>query len=236
MIEIKGLEKRFGNLEVLKGIDLAVRPGEVTAVVGPNAAGKTTLMKIILGLTKPDAGSVDVLGNRLNGDYAYREEIGYMAQIARFPDNITVAEALDLLGDLRGGFDYTSDELYGGFELATHRDKPLRTLSGGTRQKVSALVAFMFGPKILILDEPSAGMDPVSSSLLKDRIIHEKEAGRTILMTSHIMSEVDELADRFVYLMDGRVWIDRETQEIRSDLGEDRLERALARMLKAESA
>ena len=93
MIEIKGLEKRFGQLEVLKGIDLSIRSGEVTAVVGPNAAGKTTLMKIILGLTKADAGSVDVLGVRLNGQWAYREEIGYMAQIARFPDNITVAGA-----------------------------------------------------------------------------------------------------------------------------------------------
>jgi Cu-processing system ATP-binding protein len=236
MIKIKGLEKRFGQLQVLNGIDLSVRPGEVTAVVGPNAAGKTTLMKIILGLTKQDAGSVEVLGTRLNGHWAYRQDVGYMAQIARFPDNITVAEVLELLCSLRGNFDYSSDELYSGFELDVHADKPLRTLSGGTRQKVSALVAFMFDPKILILDEPSAGMDPVASSLLKDRISREREAGRTILMTSHIMSEVDELADRIVYLMDGRVWIDREIAQIRSDIGEDRLERALARMLKQQMA
>lgn len=236
MIEIKGLEKRFGQLEVLQGIDLSVRPGEVTAVVGPNAAGKTTLMKIILGLTKADAGSVEVLGTRLNGHWAYREEVGYMAQIARFPENITVAEVLELLCSLRGGLDYSTDELYEGLELDIHRNKPMRQLSGGTRQKVSALVAFMFGPKILILDEPSAGMDPVASSLLKDRIIREREAGRTILMTSHIMSEVDELADRIIYLMDGRVWIDRATAQIRSDIGEDRLERALARMLKEQTA
>lgn len=236
MIEIRALEKRFGQLEVLKGIDLSVKAGEVTAIVGPNAAGKTTLMKIILGLTKSDAGSVEVLGTRLNGEWAYREEIGYMAQTARFPEHTTAVEVFDLLCGLRGGFDWRSEALFDGFQLDRELDKPMRALSGGTRQKISALIAFMFKPKILILDEPTAGLDPVASSLLKDRIRAEKEAGRTILMTSHIMSEVDELADRMIYLMDGRVWLDRETREIRTDFGEDRLERALARMLTEETA
>ncbi|MFQ5584284.1 MAG: ABC transporter ATP-binding protein [Calditrichia bacterium] len=174
MIEISGLKKRFGKLEVLKGIDLEIEGRKVNAIVGPNAAGKTTLIKSILGLVKPDSGSIFVKGQKLNGIWDYKKYIGYMPQIARFPENLTASEVIRLLTDLRENSAKTDIELLKSFGLEKEIEKALRTLSGGTRQKVSAVIAFMFHPDILILDEPTAGLDPISSSILKDKIIKEK--------------------------------------------------------------
>jgi len=232
MIEIHGVHKRFGPLEVLKGVDLVIRPGVVTAIVGPNAAGKTTLMKCVLGLTMIDSGRIKVLDTVLNGDWAYRRHIGYMAQIARFPDNLSTAELLRLLRNLRdGGAPDNSDELVEAFGLGSELSKPLKTLSGGTRQKVSATIALMFDPAILVLDEPTAGLDPQASSYLKDVISDHRTRGKTIVMTSHIMSEIDELADRIVYLLDGKVIFDDEKAALKQRSGDVRLDRALVNAL-----
>ena len=232
MIEIHEVHKRFGPLEVLKGIDLVIRPGVVTAIVGPNAAGKTTLMKCVLGLTMIDSGRIKVLDTVLNGEWAYRRQIGYMAQIARFPDNLSTAELLRLLKNLRdGGAPEYSDELVEAFGLRSELSKPLKTLSGGTRQKVSATIALMFDPAILVLDEPTAGLDPQASSYLKDVISDHRARGKTIVMTSHIMSEIDELADRIVYLLDGKVIFDDEKAALKQRSGEVRLDRALVNAL-----
>jgi len=232
MIEIHEVHKRFGPLEVLKGIDLVIRPGVVTAIVGPNAAGKTTLMKCVLGLTMIDSGRIKVLDTVLNGEWAYRRQIGYMAQIARFPDNLSTAELLRLLKNLRdGGAPEYSDELVEAFGLRSELSKPLKALSGGTRQKVSATIALMFDPAILVLDEPTAGLDPQASSYLKDVISDHRARGKTIVMTSHIMSEIDELADRIVYLLDGKVIFDDEKAALKQRSGEVRLDRALVNAL-----
>lgn len=232
MIEIQGVCKRFGSLEVLRGVDLSIIPGRVTAIVGPNAAGKTTLMKSILGLTRADAGTIRVLDTVLNGNWDYRRQIGYMPQSASFPENLSTAELLSLLRNLRGPeTDRGSAELLEAFDLAGEVAKPLKTLSGGTRQKVSATVALMFDPAILILDEPTAGLDPSASSYLKDLISKRRNDGKTIVMTSHIMSEIDELADRIVYLLDGKVRFDEEKTALKLRAGEDRLDRALVNVL-----
>jgi Cu-processing system ATP-binding protein len=236
MIEIRNLHKAFGKLHVLQGIDLDIGEGEITAILGPNAAGKSTLLKTVLGLVKADRGTIDVCGVRINGTPEYRRMIGYMPQNARFPENLTARQVLAMVRDIRQEPAASEEGLIEAFRLGTELDKPLKTLSGGTRQKVSAVITFMFDPRIIILDEPTAGLDPVASSLLKDRILLEKERGKTVILTSHIMSEVDELAGRIVYLLDGRIHFDHQTEALKAATGEQRLERALARMMGGDGA
>jgi Cu-processing system ATP-binding protein len=231
MIRITGLTKRFGRNEVLRGLDLDVPAGSVTAVLGPNGAGKTTLIKSCLGLVKPDAGEILINGVRVGSDAGYRRDIGYMPQIPRYPENLTVSEILGMIRDLRGHHDDLDTELVDVFGLDAQLDKPFRVLSGGNRQRVSAAIAFMFRPSLLFLDEPTAGLDPVASSTLKDRVRREKEAGRTIILTSHVMSEVEELADVVVYILDGTVQFQRSVTELMSGTGELTLERAMARVM-----
>jgi Cu-processing system ATP-binding protein len=237
MIRITALAKRFGKLDVLRAVDLDVRAGKVTAVVGPNGAGKTTLIKTILGLTRPDAGRVLFDGERVGDDPEYRSRVGYMPQIARFPENLTAAELLAMLRDLRGTPARVDEELVEGFQLAGHLGKPLRTLSGGTRQKVNAVMAFLFDPDLLILDEPTAGLDPVAAGVLKDKIRAARDAGKTFILTSHIMSELEELADDVAFLLDGRVRYAGPVHDLKLATRELSLERAVARMmLDAEAA
>ncbi len=236
MIQINGLKKQFGKLEVLKGIDLTLNTGNVTAIVGHNGSGKTTLIKAILGLVRADSGEISVDGTRVNGDVRYKNEIGYMPQIARFPENLTVAEILTLIKDLREQESAIDEFLYEAFDLEKEAHKPLRTLSGGTRQKVSAVIAFLFQPKILILDEPTAGLDPLSSSILQDKILEERRNGKTIILTSHIMSEIETLADELVYLQDGEIFYNGQLKNMLKSTGEKKLERAIARLIEGAAA
>ena len=210
MIAITGLDKRYGAHHVLRGIDLAIPRGRITAVVGPNGAGKTTLIKALLGLVRADTGSIHVDGTLVGEDCAYRSRIGYMPQIARYPHNLSARELLAMLKDLRsadrpGQPLQLDEELIDRLALGGQLDKPLRTLSGGTRQKVNAVMAFLFAPDLLILDEPTAGLDPASSGVLKDKILADRDAGRTFILTSHFMSELEELATDVVFLLDGSV-------------------------------
>lgn len=236
MIEITGLTKQFGQQRVLRGIDVALRPGRVTALVGPNGAGKTTLIKSILGLTRPDGGQIRLGDVPIGDDPAYRARIGYMPQIARFPENLSATELITMLRDLRGNDTPIDESLIAGFDLADHMAKPIRVLSGGTRQKVNAVQAFLFRPELLILDEPSAGLDPVASGVLKDRILAEREAGRTFILTSHVMSELDELADDVVFLLEGRVKFAGPIHDLKVQTRQLSLERAIAQMMLREVA
>ena len=234
MIRIDRLTKRFGDLTVLQSLTLDVTAGRVTAIIGPNAAGKTTLMKSIVGLTRPDSGTIAVNGVRVNGDERYRAGIGYMPQIARFPENMTAAELLELARDLRrsGGYPATIDEeLLKRFDLPSFANKPLRTLSGGTRQKVNAALAFLFSPALLMLDEPTAGLDPVASSALKDKILTTRSEHRTVIVTSHVMSELEEIADDVVLLVDGQLRFSGSVHEIKGTTRQATLERAVANLL-----
>lgn len=231
MVEIKGLRKSFGRLCVLDGVDLSVTRKRVTAIVGPNAAGKTTLIKTILGLTRADSGTIRVNGTTIAGREDYRAHIGYMPQIARFPENLSGADVFAMLKDLRGVTTGVDERLIGEFKLDGEVSKPLRTLSGGTRQKINAVMAFLFSPDLLILDEPTAGLDPVASGVLKARIAEERESGTTFILTSHIMSELEELADDVVFLHDGKVEFAGPITEIKSLTRQDNLERAIAAMM-----
>lgn len=236
MIEITKLTKRFGANEVLRGVDLRVERGRVTGIVGPNGAGKTTLLKLLLGLSQPTSGEIRVDGSVVNGDERYRARIGYMPQIARFPDNLTASELFAMLRDLRGDPGDLDEEMLNRFQLEPHLDKPLRVLSGGTRQKVNACLALLFRPSLLLLDEPTAGLDPLSSATLKDKIQALRSADVTVVVASHIMSELEELCDDVAFLLDGVVRYIGPVSQLTAMTRQANLERAIAALMIREVA
>lgn len=235
MIDIQNLTKRFGALEVLRGVTLGVGSGRVTGIVGPNGAGKTTLIKSLLGLTRPDGGEILIDGTRVSGTDDYRARIGYMPQIARFPENLTANELFAMVRELRGE-QPLDEELIEQFRLRDQFDKPLRVLSGGTKQKVNACLAMLFRPDILVLDEPTAGLDPLSSAILKDKIHAKRAEGTTVIITSHIMAELEELCDDVAFLLDGVVRFLGTVRDLKAATRQANLERAIAALMIREVA
>jgi len=236
MIEITKLTKRFGVHEVLRDVDLRIERGSVTGIVGPNGAGKTTLVKMVLGLSHPTSGEIRVDGTPVNGDERYRARIGYMPQIARFPENLTASELFAMLRDLRADSGDLDEEMLNRFQLEPHLDKPLRVLSGGTRQKVNASLALLFRPSLLLLDEPTSGLDPLSSATLKDKLHALRTDGVTVVVASHIMSELEELCDDVAFLLDGAVRYVGPVAQLRAMTRQANLERAIAALMIREVA
>ena len=235
MIEFRRIAKSFGAAAVLRGVDVTVERGRVVGLVGPNGAGKTTLIKLLLGLAHPTSGDILVDGVSIRRGEGYRDRIGYMPQIARFPDNLTPAELFRMMHALRGR-DVSDDGLVERLGFADHLDKPLRVLSGGTRQKVNAALALLFRPDVLILDEPTAGLDPLSSATLKDEILARNEAGATVLVTSHIMGELEDLCDEVAFLLDGAVRYAGPIRALTEQTRQESLERAIASLMIREVA
>jgi len=231
VIEIQQLTKRFGRLDVLRGIDLELPAGECIALIGPNGCGKTTLIKCILGLVIPTSGEVRFGGESVLHRHEYRRHIGYMPQIGRYPDNMSIGQVMALIRELRSESAATDLELYEAYQLEKMLGKTMRTLSGGTTQKVSAMLAFLFSPQVLILDEPTAGLDPLAAEILKQKILKEKAAGKLILITSHLLSELDELITRVIFMQDGSVQFHRPVAELLADTGANRLSKAIAHYL-----
>jgi Cu-processing system ATP-binding protein len=234
MIAIQQLNKRFGRLSVLKDISLAFEAGSCYALIGPNGSGKTTLIKCLLGMVIPDSGNIIVNGRSIANDWSYRHLIGYMPQIGRYPDQMRIGQLFDMIRDVRQGELVQDDDLIREFKLEAIRDKRLHTLSGGTRQKVSAALAFLFNPRILILDEPTAGLDPLAAESLKAKILADKNNNRLFLITSHIMSDLDELCSHVVYLEDGTVRYNNTLRTLKEITGEDKLGKAMAIVMKAD--
>lgn len=235
MIEIKGIKKKFGKLEVLKGFDFSLSGGNITAVLGPNGSGKTTLIKSILGLVIPSAGEIAFDGKPIYKDWEYRRQIGYLPQIARFPENLKVLELFRLIEDIRGEKG-NLEELIKVFDLDAFLNKKLRQLSGGTRQKVNIVLTFMFDCPVYILDEPTTGLDPIALIRLKDLILKKKQQGKTFLVTTHIMSLVEELADELMFLLEGKVYFRGTYHQMMEEQEEENLERAIAKILEKENA
>ncbi|MCS6965460.1 MAG: ABC transporter ATP-binding protein [Candidatus Kapabacteria bacterium] len=205
MIEFHNVAKRFGKIPVLHGISLTIEPGRAVAVLGPNASGKTTLLKCLLGLVRPDAGEIRVDGLSIAHSPDYRRRIGYMPQQPHFPENLRVVEVIELVKRVRGITTSVELPYIERFHLGTELQKPVRALSGGTRQKLSAVLALMIAPHILILDEPTAGLDPAATRAFKTELSQHRARGSTILLTTHVLSEVPELVDEVVFLLEGRL-------------------------------
>ena len=228
MITVTNITKQFGKLKALNNVSTVCKKGECIALIGPNGSGKTTLIKSILGMVVPDSGTIEFLGKNIRNNWQYRDEIGYMPQIGRYPDNMTIGQVLDMMKDIRNKKSALDNDLISAFSLHNLLDKRMRTLSGGTRQKISAALAFLFDPSVLILDEPTAGLDPVSSELLKEKIIAEKEKGKLVLITSHILSELDDLVTRIIYMQDGNLLFQKSIEDLKQDTGKEKLSKAIA--------
>jgi len=230
MIEIKGLYKRFGKNEVLKEVDLDITKQGIFAILGPNGSGKTTMIKSILGMVIPDKGKLSVGCKSIKKNWKYRDQIDYLPQIANFPPNLKVKELIAMIKDLRNrpGED---EKLIALFKLAPFLSKKLGTLSGGTKQKVNLVLSLMFDSPIIILDEPTSGLDPIAMIHLKELIIEEKSKGKIILITSHIMSFVEEMADEIIFLLEGKVYFKGNIEALKRQTNESNFERAIANLL-----
>jgi Cu-processing system ATP-binding protein len=230
MIEINGLNKKFGKLTVLDKLELNIASGGIFAVLGPNGSGKTTLIKSILGMVIPDKGEIKIEGNSVLKQSAYRNNINYLPQIANFPSNLTVNELIKMVKNLRPK-EAHDKELIKLFALEPFLNKKLGNLSGGTKQKVNIVLTFMFESDLIILDEPTTGLDPISLIHLKEIIHIEKEKGKTILITTHIMSFVEEIADEIVFLLDGEIYFKGSSNDLKERTGQKDLEHAIAKLM-----
>lgn len=231
MIIIKDLTKKFSKLTVLNGINLDLVKGKSYALVGPNGSGKTTLIKSILGMVIPTSGLITFDQQDISNHWKYREHIGYMPQIGRYPENMTIGQIFDMMKNIRKDVTDFDEELIEKFKLYKIFGKRMHTLSGGTRQKVSAALAFLFSPPVLILDEPTAGLDPVSVEMLKEKIQLEKQNGKLIIISSHILSDLDELATEMIYIFEGKVHFNNSIESLKEETNEKRLGKAIATMI-----
>jgi Cu-processing system ATP-binding protein len=230
MIELKNIYKKYGKVIVLDGVSLTIEKGGVFAVLGPNGSGKTTLIKSILGMVIPQKGEIRFDHQLIKGKWEYRNKIDYLPQIARFPDNISVKELIKMISNLRK--ETTREkELLELFKLEPYMNQKLGNLSGGTRQKVNIVLAFMFNSSFIILDEPTTGLDPVSLIHLKQLMRREKDKGKTILITTHIMNFVEEMADEIVFLLEGNIHFKGKVEELKVKTGQKDLEHAIANIL-----
>ena len=218
MIEVQNLTKKFDRFTALENLNLSFTDGKSIALIGPNGCGKTTLIKCILGLNVIETGDILVDGKSVKDDYLYRREIGYMPQIGRYPENMTIGQTIKMIKDTRKISETHLDtELLESFELEKMFEKKMGNLSGGTTQKVSAVLAFMFDPKIIILDEPTAGLDPLSSEILKEKIIKEKNKGKLIIITSHLLSELDDMVSEIVFINEGKVIVQQSVTDLMTE-------------------
>ena len=233
MIEIKNLTKKFNKFTALNQVNIRFNDGHSVALIGPNGCGKTTLIKCILGLNVVEDGDILVNNESVKEHYLYRKNIGYMPQIGRYPENMTIAQTIQMIKDTRKVTESELDtELLEAFKLESIFDKKMRTLSGGTTQKVSAVLAFLFNPGIIILDEPTAGLDPLASEILKNKIIKEKNKGKLIIITSHLLSELDDIVSEIVFMNEGKVIVHQSVEQLMTERKTEKISESIISILK----
>ncbi len=230
MIELIDVHKSYGAKKVLKGVSLSFEPGSIAAILGPNGSGKTTLIKSVIGMVLPEQGEIRVDGESIKSKSKYRKRIAYLPQMARFPDNLKVSEIISMVADLRQE-QAEFLPLLKSFELTGKLEQPLKALSGGMLQKINLLLALMVDSDHLILDEPTAGLDPMAMQRLRQIMKQRQSEGKAILLTTHIMSFAEEMADRIIYLLDGKVYFDGPREELLRRYDEPSLEGAIAKLL-----
>lgn len=236
MIEIRNASKQFGKQKVLREITLKIFRNQITAIVGPNGSGKTTLIKSILGLVEIDSGEILFDGFNIKKDISYRNRIGYMPQVGHYPENLRVGEVIELIKSLRNKIvPEDTDNLIQIFALGPYLDKFIRNLSGGTIQKISAVISLMFNSDVYILDEPTAGLDPIAVVELKSLIRERKSRGATFVIISHQLSEIETYTDRLVFMLNGRVVIDDEVHSFVESIGKETLEASIIHFLKEQN-
>ncbi|WP_406843442.1 ABC transporter ATP-binding protein [Flavobacterium soyae] len=235
MITLQNINKKFGRLHVLQNVNLKFNAGECIALIGPNGCGKTTLIKSILGMVLPDSGDILFNAESILKKVEYRSTIGYMPQIGRYPDYMTIGQIIAMIKQIRNSKAVMDEDLVKAFKFDKMKDKQMRTLSGGTTQKVSAALAFLFNPDVLILDEPTAGLDPLASEILKEKIIKEKEKGKLILITSHLLSELDDMITQIIFMQDGKVHFHQKINDLLESTGEMKISKAISKILKEKS-
>lgn len=233
MIQLINISKSFGKTEALRDVSVSLEAGKCIGLIGPNACGKTTLIKNILSMVVPSEGKILFDGKDIQGDVLYKKRIGYMPQIGRYPENMSVIQVINMIRDIRKFTGKEDEELFFAFGLDKISDKKMRTLSGGTTQKVSATLAFLFDPPVLILDEPTAGLDPLASELLRDKIVREREKGKLILITSHLLSELDDLLTNIIFMQEASVLFYMSMPDLFKETGEDRVSKAISKLLKS---
>jgi ABC-2 type transport system ATP-binding protein len=204
-IEMTGLTKHFGTTRALDGVDLTVRGGDVHGFLGPNGAGKSTTIRILLGLLRRDAGDVRLLGGDPWDDaVALHRRLAYVPGDVHLWPNLTGGEAIDLLGELRGTIDQRRrDELVERFRLDP--TKRCSSYSKGNRQKVALIAGFTADVELYLLDEPTSGLDPLMVTVFQDVVREVRAAGRTVLLSSHVLAEVEALCDRVSIIREGRI-------------------------------
>lgn len=214
-IDVSGLVKRFGRFRALDGLDLTVAPGEVHGFLGPNGSGKTTTIRVLLGLMRADGGTVRLFERDPWADaVALHRRLAYVPGDVNLWPNLTGGQCIDLLARLRGGLDEARKaELLRRFDLDP--TKKARTYSKGNRQKVALVAALASGSELLILDEPTSGLDPLMETVFQDCIAEVKSQGRTVLLSSHILAEVEALCDRVSIIRLGQTVQSGTLQELR---------------------
>ncbi|HMR86829.1 MAG TPA: ABC transporter ATP-binding protein [Saprospiraceae bacterium] len=232
MIELKNISKSFGKTQALKDVSLSLDAGKCIGLIGPNACGKTTMIKSILSMVVPDHGTIHFNGKNIHREVQYKKDIGYMPQIGRYPENMSIKQVIDMIRDIRCYSGVEDLDLYESFGLRHLEDKKMRTLSGGTTQKVSATIAFLFNPTVLILDEPTAGLDPLASEILRDKIIQEREKGKLILITSHLLSELDDMLTDIIFMQESEVLFNKTITALFEETNENRVSKAISKLLK----
>ena len=233
MIEFKDVHKKYGKLEVLKGVSFTIKDGGIFAILGPNGSGKTTSMKSFLGMVIPTKGDIFFNGKSIKNQWAYREQISYLPQIANFPSNLKVKELIAMIKNIRK-LPCHEQELIELFGLQKHLNKSLGNLSGGTKQKVNLVLTFMVDVPVLVLDEPTSGLDPIAILALKKLILREKEKGKTILITSHILSFIEELSDEILFILEGNIYFRGTPQQLLETTQKNNFQEAIAELLKNE--
>lgn len=237
MIEARDVTKSFGRLKALDRLTAVMEQGRAYSLIGPNGSGKTTFLKCLLGLVLPDSGEIELNGASLLGNPQGRAAIGYMPQVGRFPENMRVGQVFEMMLEIRRGtWRQLDEDLKQAFQIDRIERKPMRTLSGGMRQKVSACLAFLFDPAVLVLDEPTAGLDPVAVEIFKDKVLAATKAGKLVLLTSHILSDLDDITTDVLYLMDGKLQFNRPIGELKAESGEDKLGKLIARIMREAAA
>lgn len=208
MLRVNRIVKSYGKKFRLDVENLTLESPSVITLLGPNGSGKTTFLKILLGLVNPQKGEIEYNGKSITDDFTFKNDLSYMPQAAIYPENLKVKEIIEITKALKNHtIDYDYD-LYEQYKIDEILESNFSSLSQGTKQKIAASIVFMFKSPVIILDEPTAGLDPYAAELFKEKILKEK-TNKLLLFTTHIISDVTELSDRLIFLHEGRIKYDK---------------------------